>query len=245
MPIIAPLKRANHGPHFRAFGLRGASALIDPFIGIDHAWMSAPTFPPHPHAGFSAVSYVFLDSETGIANRDSIGNHNLIAPGGVHWMAAGKGVVHEEVPAEHGKTVHSLQVFVNLPITQRDTPARALGLAPHEIPTVQQAGAKIRVVAGSFAGQHSPLDAPTAVTMLDVSLEPGAELILPAEAGQTVFLMPIFGTVSVDGQQFSLDDLKVPVYSSAFTPCEIRIQAPQGAAKVMVFGGLPMLPRTI
>ncbi|CAH0444593.1 hypothetical protein LMG10661_01018 [Ralstonia syzygii subsp. syzygii] len=61
MPAIATLQRANHGSHFRAYGLRGVAALIDPCLGIDHAWMSAPTFAPHPHAGFSAVSYLFLD----------------------------------------------------------------------------------------------------------------------------------------------------------------------------------------
>jgi redox-sensitive bicupin YhaK (pirin superfamily) len=31
-------------------------ALLDPFIGIDPAWMGAPAFPPHPHAGFPAVT---------------------------------------------------------------------------------------------------------------------------------------------------------------------------------------------
>jgi len=66
MPTIAPIKLANHGPHFRAYGLRGLAYLINPFIGVDHAWMSAPTFPPHPHAGFSAISLRFPDSETGM-----------------------------------------------------------------------------------------------------------------------------------------------------------------------------------
>lgn len=61
------------------------------------------------------MSYLFLDSETGIDNRDALGNRNLIQPGGLHWTAAGKGVVHEEVPAEQGKTVHMLQIFINLP----------------------------------------------------------------------------------------------------------------------------------
>lgn len=82
MPDIVSLQRANHGNRFRAYGLRNVAALIDPFIGIDHAWMSGPTFPPHSHAGFSAVSYVFLDSETGIHNRDNIGTENTIFPGG-------------------------------------------------------------------------------------------------------------------------------------------------------------------
>lgn len=71
--IIASIQRINHGSNFKAYGLRDAVTLINPFIGVDHAWMSGPTFPPHPHAGFSAVSYLFLDSETGITNRDSLG----------------------------------------------------------------------------------------------------------------------------------------------------------------------------
>ncbi len=85
MTTIAHLHRASKGNHFRARSLRSADpALIDPFLGVDHAWISAPTFPAHPHAGFSAVSYVFADSETGIANRDSLGNRNVILPGGLH-----------------------------------------------------------------------------------------------------------------------------------------------------------------
>ena len=121
MTTLAMLQRAAKGNHFLAYALRGQEPSIDPFLGIDHAWMSAPTFAPHPHAGFSAVSYVFLDSETGIENKDSFGNHNLIQPGGLHWAAAGSGIVHEEVPAEPGKTVHSLQIFVALPPTAGTT----------------------------------------------------------------------------------------------------------------------------
>lgn len=102
--MIATLQRANHGSQFRAYGLRGAAELIDPFLRVDHAKMSGPTFSPHPHAGFCAVSYVFLDSEAGMDNRDSQGTHNLIRPGRLHWAVAGRGIVHEENPAEGGRS---------------------------------------------------------------------------------------------------------------------------------------------
>lgn len=46
-------------------------------LKVSRRRVDAPTFPPHPHAGFSAVTYLFLDSETGIANRDSLGNSTL------------------------------------------------------------------------------------------------------------------------------------------------------------------------
>jgi redox-sensitive bicupin YhaK (pirin superfamily) len=238
MSVIAPLHRANHGSHFRAYGLRGT--LIDPFLGVDHAWMSAPTFPPHPHAGFSAVSYLFLDSETGINNRDNIGTRNLIRPGGLHWTTAGRGVVHEEVPAETGKTVHSLQIFVDLPADLKNVEPFPLILEPQDVPVVHLPGVKVRVPVGSLAQARSPLAPPTDVTMLDISLEEGAELTVPILSGHCAFVMPIFGTVVVDGQSFDLNDLKLPVFPAHDSPHPISIRAPHGSAKVMLFSGRPL-----
>lgn len=245
MPTVVHLQRANRGNHFRAYGLRGAANLIDPFIGVDHAWMSAPTFPSHPHAGFSVVSYVFLDSEVGIANRDSIGTESLIQPGGLHWMVAGRGVIHEEVPAEAGKTVHSLQIFVNLSPAERSAAPYSLSLTAQLVPVVLRPGAKVRVVTGEFGGQCSPAAAPTDVDMFDISLEAGAELRVPVPPGHTVFVLPIFGTVSVNGKDFGLEDLQAPVYTAEPAPREIKLQAPNGAAKVMVFGGAPFNSNSI
>lgn len=240
MATIVSLHRANRGNHFRAYGLRGMADLVDPFVGVDHAWMSAPTFPPHPHAGFSAVSYVFLDSETGINNRDSIGTSNLIRPGGVHWITAGRGVVHEEVPAETGKTVHSLQIFVDLPSDLKNVEPFPLMLEPQEVPVVELPGAKVRVPLGGFSGARSPLAPPTDVTMLDISLEEGGELTVPVQAGHTVFVMPIFGTTRVNGQDFDLNDLKLPVFIDQAKPHTLLLQAPSGGTKAMLFSGPPL-----
>ncbi|SPA22093.1 Pirin [Cupriavidus taiwanensis] len=237
-PIIASLQRANHGSHFRAYGLRGA--LVDPFLGVDHAWMSAPTFPAHSHAGFSAVSYVFLDSETGIDNRDSLGSRNLIRPGGLHWATAGSGIVHDEVPAEAGKTVHSLQIFVNLASERKDIEPFALPLEPEDVPVVHLPGAKVRVPVGSFREACSPLKPPTEVTLLDIALEEGAELAVPVAAGYCAFVMPIYGTASVDGQDFTHNDLKLPVFPAQDSSHAITIQAFPGSAKVMLFAGRPL-----
>jgi redox-sensitive bicupin YhaK (pirin superfamily) len=203
--------------------------------------MSAPTFPPHPHAGFSAVSYLFLDSETGIDNRDSLGTRNLIRPGGLHWATAGSGIVHEEIPAEPGKTVHSLQIFVNLAPERQGIAPFALSLEPQDVPVVKLPGAKVRVPVGDFRGARSPLHPPTEVTMLDISLGDGAELEVPIALGHCAFVMPIFGTATVDSQDFEHNDLKLPVYPAQDTPHTITLQALHGSAKVMLFAGQPLL----
>ncbi|WP_233874597.1 pirin family protein [Paraburkholderia adhaesiva] len=240
MPTIAPIQRVHHGSQFRAYRLRGDASLISPIIGVDHYWMSAPTFPPHPHAGISAVSYLLLDSETGIVNCDSIGTHNLIRPGGLQWTTAGRGLVHEEVPAETGKTVHGLQIFVALTPARRDIAPFPLTLESHDVPLVQLPGIKVRIPVGSFAEAHSPLNQPTEVTMLVISMEQGDELDVPIAAGDSAFFMPIFGKAMVDGQNFDHNDLKLPVFPAQNTSHAISLRSPRGSAKVMPFAGSPL-----
>jgi redox-sensitive bicupin YhaK (pirin superfamily) len=238
---IARMQRANRGTQFRAVRLHGADpAQLDPFMGIDHAWMSAPTFPPHPHAGFSAVTYLFLDSETGIANRDSNGNRTLIEPGGIHWTAAGSGVVHEENPAVPGSTTHLLQIFVNLPRYRQNAAPFALTLTPQDVPVVQRPGARVRVPVGSFGGVQSPLTPPTEVTLLDLTLDAGAELEVPVPAGQRAFFMPIFGAAELDGESFGLDELKAPILPAEPDATTHKLVAKAGGAKVAVFIGKPL-----
>lgn len=238
---IARMQRANRGSHFRAYRLHGADPTqLDPFMGIDHAWMSEPTFPPHPHAGFSAVTYLFKDSETGIANRDSRGNRTLIEPGGLHWTAAGSGVVHEENPAVLGKTTHLLQIFVNLPRDRQNAEPLALTLAPQDVPVLRRPGVEVRVPVGGFDGLCSPLTPPTDVTLLDITLDAGGELTLPVAAGERAFLMPIAGSAQLDGTVFGLDDLAAPILAIGPEGSSYTLIAGAGGTQVAVFIGRPL-----
>ncbi|UCV17855.1 pirin family protein [Ferribacterium limneticum] len=241
MTTVTRLHRANHCNHFRAYRLRGIDpAQVDPFLAVDHAWISAPTFPPHPHAGFSAVSYLFLDSETGISNRDSLGNSNLILPGGLHWTVAGRGVVHEEVPAAVGKTVHMLQIFINLPRDLQSAEPFTMSLSPQDITVVQLPGIRIRVPLGGFGESRSPLLPPTEVSLLDISLDDGAELSVPVAAGQSAFVMPIFGTLMIDGQRFDCNELRLPILPAQAEARTVKLLATQGNAKAALFAGTPL-----
>jgi redox-sensitive bicupin YhaK (pirin superfamily) len=108
------------------------------------------------------------------------------------------------------------------------------------VPVVHLPGIKVRVPVGSFAEARSPLAPPTDVAMLDISLDGGAELIVPMLPGHCAFVMPIFGVAVVDGQSFDLNDLKLPVFPAQDSPHSISIQAPHGSAKVMLFSGRPL-----
>lgn len=202
--------------------------------------MSEATFATHPHAGFSAVSYLFLDSQTGVNNRDSLGTRNLIQPGGLHWTAAGRGVVHDEVPAQIGKTVHMLQIFVNLAVDKQGAAPFSLSLEPQDVPVVHLPGASIRVPLGSFGNAHSPLSPPTEVSLFDISLENGANLIVPISARHSAFVMPIFGTLEIDGQSFDANGPILPVYAAQDMSRELTLHAKQGPVQAVVFSGKPL-----
>lgn len=239
MTTYARPQSMNRGAQFRAFALHAAE-LTNPFLGIDHAWMSGPTFPAHPHAGFSAVSYLFLDSQTGINNKDSLGGRHLIRPGGLHWTAAGRGVVHEEHPAENGKTVHMLQIFVNLESRKQSDAPFALHLLPEDVPVVKMPGAIVRVPLGRFANQQSPLSPPTDVTLLDITLEADAELVVPVAGGQTAFVLPISGTLNANGERIESDGAPVPVIAAKAQDHGITLQSQHGAVHVALFIGTPL-----
>jgi redox-sensitive bicupin YhaK (pirin superfamily) len=241
-PVVARLQPMNLGRHFRGYSLRGGEAAepIDPFLGVDHAWISAPTFPAHPHAGFSAVSYLFVDSETSIDNRDSLGGHNVIHPGGLHWTAAGRGVVHEEFPVETGKTVHMLQMFVNLRRERQRAAPFAQSLGPEDVPVVQLPGVKIRLPLGRYGKTRSPLIPPTDVSLLDISLDDGGELSVPIDAGQAAFVMPIHGALLINGRRCELEAYTAPAYPAQAAAYAISLAAAQGAAKAVLFAGPPL-----
>ncbi|MGL5321039.1 MAG: pirin family protein, partial [Aeromonas veronii] len=115
LTLSAPVKgqplRIGSGFEASHFGEHFFNGLIDPVAMVDHFQMTAPTFEPHPHAGISAVTYLFEDSTSPHVNYDSLGNQGPIEPGALHWLAAGRGAVHTEQPEGASPYVHALQIF--------------------------------------------------------------------------------------------------------------------------------------
>lgn len=85
------------------------------------------------------MTYLFLDSGTGMYHRASLGTRTLIEPGGLHRTAANRGVVHEEVPAATGRTTHRPQIVVNLPADRPPAASLARSLVPQDVPVLQRA----------------------------------------------------------------------------------------------------------
>ena len=200
MQTIIPiqLQEQQMSPGFRSVGLRG-TLPTGHLLNIDHFHMSLPTFPPHPHAGFSAVTYMLEDSPGSFINRDSRGDRSEIGPGTLHWTLAGSGVIHEEVPASPGVDCHGLQIFVKLPRSHEETTPAAFHVESSNVPEVSRDGARVRILSGSFQGNVSSISLPVSTTLLDVQLAPRADLVIDIPAGEEAFAMVLAGEGTVDG----------------------------------------------
>jgi redox-sensitive bicupin YhaK (pirin superfamily) len=199
---VQPMK---HGTGFQAFGVRGDYTLMDPYLMADHYRMSEPMFGPHPHAGFSAVTYMFDDAETGFSNRDSRGDSSAIRACDCHWTVAGAGVVHDEVPAENGKVAHGLQIFVNLAASDKHMQPDAIHILRDEMPRVVQAGgARVKVAFGAYDDGTQAFSAvkplPSEVTLLDVSLRADDSFRYVVPTGINAFALVISGEINVSGE---------------------------------------------
>ncbi|KAL6763012.1 RmlC-like cupin domain-containing protein [Haematococcus lacustris] len=195
---VVQLHQQRISAGFSAFRLNGAQLNVDPLLNIDWFDMSQPIFRPHPHAGFSAVTYLLPGSPGSFMNRDSRGNKEPIHPGDVHWTTAGSGVVHEEVPVQAGVSCQGLQIFVNLPPQLKSVEPRADHLSSDAIPLYSSPdNAKVRVIAGSVGGVTSPLQLVYPVTLLHVQLPQGSSLQHKVPPGHTVLLLVLEGEVRV------------------------------------------------
>ena len=69
--------------------------------------------PPHPHIGLQTVSWLFQGL---VLHRDSLGSRQLIRPGELNLMTAGRGIAHsEESAAGRPPVLHGLQLWIALP----------------------------------------------------------------------------------------------------------------------------------
>jgi hypothetical protein len=179
--------------------------FVNPVVGLDHFRMSGPTFAPHPHAGFSAISYMFEDSTGAMHNRDSLGHDFVAGPGDVIWTQAGSGVIHDEFPAENGREVHGIQLFVNQTAANKGLDPEVFWVKRDDVPVVDDgAGNRIRVVVGEHAGKRSPLVPAEPFLLLDGEWRVPADLPLSADWNTIVYVLEGELRLDADGNAIQL-----------------------------------------
>ncbi|WP_264210861.1 pirin family protein [Leisingera thetidis] len=190
---------------------------------------------PHPHIGLGTVTYLYQGE---FEHRDSLGTHQMIYPGEVNWMVAGKGVTHSERTSEETRaTRHSLfgiQTWIALPEDKEDMDP---GFEHHKkdaLPEIIDGGARAKLILGRAYGQQSPVTMHTETFYLDVTLEPGAQFPLPDDhEDRGIYVTE--GSIEVAGQSFEAGRMMV------FRPGDsISARAGTRGARLMLLGGATM-----
>jgi redox-sensitive bicupin YhaK (pirin superfamily) len=232
------------GTGFEALGFRHTQfdGLMDPLVMVDHYTMIAPTFGAHPHAGMSAVSILFEDSEGTFHNRDSLGNDLDLRPGDLYWLAAGAGAVHDEAPRP-GARIHGLQVFVNLPASRKLDVPRALHVPATEVPVVRTDTARVRVLLGESGGVVGASAPALPLTVLDVHLDAAGHYVHALPGLQGAWLTAVRGDAELvaDGHAVVLPEGGAVAVRTA---SDLRLQTRAGA-HVAVLHGSPLEERFV
>jgi redox-sensitive bicupin YhaK (pirin superfamily) len=222
-----------------------ACPAVGPFVFFDHFGpvQARPgdnhDVRPHPHIGLSTVTYLF---EGAMVHRDSTGAVQRMAPGELNWMTAGRGIVHSERTPEDlrdkPRVSHGLQLWMALPADQEECEPSFHHFAADAIPKVALEGVRVTVMAGSAFGATAPVPARSPTLYLDMQLDAGGALSIPADYPERA-LYALDAGCSLDGVALPQHQMQVLATGSTLV-----LQA-SAAARVVLVGGEPLGPRFI
>ena len=240
--LVIEARRRDVGGFFVRRVLPAAQQmLIGPFIFYDH--LCPVDFPPgqgldvrpHPHIGLATVTYLF---EGAFLHRDNLGYAQLIRPGDVNWMTAGRGIAHaERTPPElraSGGPLHGIQCWLALPLEHEESAPSFRHYPASSIPRVIFPGVQLSVIAGRAYGVASPVAVLSPTLYVHAQLAAGATLELDGEhAERAVYVAS--GVVSL-GQSAPHGEGTLMVVP----PHERAAIFSKAGARVMLLGGAPL-----
>jgi redox-sensitive bicupin YhaK (pirin superfamily) len=221
--------------------------MVGPFIFMDHAGpvkfggAGHHEFDvlPHPHIGLSTVSYLFSGEVT---HRDSLGVEQVIKPGEVNWMTAGKGISHSERfenPAVlAGGELEMLQTWVALPEEEEESEPAFKNYKQNELPVVTDNGLWMRLIAGEAFGVKSNVSALSPLFYLHVSLKRHSKVSLPENYTERAIYV-LKGSVEIDHLTYNARQMVV------FRKEESPAVTAKEETVLMMLGGEPLGERHI
>lgn len=221
--------------------------MVGPFIFMDHAGpvdilpgkQQSMDVLPHPHIGLSTVSYLFGGKVT---HRDSLGVEQVIRPGEVNWMTAGKGIAHserfEDPAALAGGKLEMIQTWVALPDKDEESMPSFDNYKPEVLPVVTDPGVWMRLIAGNAFGLKSNVKTHSPLFYVHVMLDEGVRFGLPKEHSERGIYIAK-GSVEVSGRMYSSGQMLV--FNKGADPA-IFSKAP---TTLMLLGGEPLGERFI
>ena len=215
--------------------------MVGPFIFIDH--MGPSTIKPghyldigqHPHIGLSTLTYL-LEGE--IEHRDTLGTRQLVKPGAVGWMTAGKGIVHTERTPQGLRdgcefTMHGYQIWVALPKDKELMDPQFSYTEASELPNWEEGGLIIKLVAGNGFGRKSPVPVFSDLFMVDVQSKEKAPVDISGQLRGEIGVCIVEGYIEACSERIEKGNMLV---SKEEDICSITLGE---NTHVLLFGGEP------
>lgn len=213
---------------------------VGPFVFVDHVGPvvfepgRGMDVRPHPHIGLATVTFLW---DGAIHHRDTLGSDQVILPGDVNWMTAGRGIAHSErSPGEaraSEQRLHGMQTWVALPREHEEVAPAFYHHAAAALPQQRRDGAWLRVIAGRAYGEESPVKVFADTLNVAIDLEPDAEITLDASHRERALYI-LEGEAQLDGADIPARHLVVPEPGR-----HVRLRA-RTALKAMLMGGEPL-----
>jgi redox-sensitive bicupin YhaK (pirin superfamily) len=236
--LIVPRARDLGGFEVRRALPAPRRQMVGPFIFFDQ--MGPAEFVtgqgidvrPHPHIGLATVTYLFRGE---FQHRDSLGSDQMIRPGAVNWMIAGRAVTHSERTSEETRAnphaLFGIQTWVALPEAAEETDAAFEHVPREALPFFEDGGAKVRLIRGSAYGATAPVRTFTEMVYADAELAPGTLLPLPDDQEDRGVYV-VSGEIEIGGQSFAAGRMMT------FRPGDrLSLRAGPGGARLILLGG--------
>lgn len=239
-------QRADIG-HLRIYRLLSnpQSRAIGPFVFLDHI---APNDRPaamrngtgaHPHRGIATLTYI-LEGEG--EHFDSAGHHARVHSGGVQWMKAGNGVVHDETLNADSRSgserTHAFQFWINLPARHKAEPPEYLSVQSEEVPVVDlhDAAGRLRVIVGGYGEKHSRIPDYSPQFLYHLELVPGRRASIELQEGLEVAAFVPEGEVSINKEVIEAGTFVAFDTEAGTVECQNEMET---SVNMLLFGGEP------
>jgi redox-sensitive bicupin YhaK (pirin superfamily) len=181
---------------------------LDPFVLLHHA--DVITHPdtelkhagvgPHPHRGFSPVTFMF---KGGVQHLDSRGNNKSVSEGGTQWMNAGMGIMHSERPTTYSQEL--IQMWINSPAKHKFDQPYYHPLTKEETPflTTPDGLTRINVICGELSGIKGPISTLTPINAATIHAKAGSEVEFTIPETHNAFLYLLDGYISMNEREIT------------------------------------------
>ena len=222
------------------------NAKFSPFLMIDELKSDESKdyvggFPPHPHRGIETLTYMMKGH---FQHKDHMGNTGELRSGGAQWMAAGRGVIHSEMPVMEEGSLHGFQIWINQPAKDKMTPARYHDFQPE---TINEHSASdlglLRVIAGKIQLKDQVIQGPLSttgvpLTVADWKPKTGGKISYAPPVTHNVMVYVYQGELTVNGKVIHQGQLALmPPQSTEAEWVQMQAGKDSGA---LLFSGEPI-----